>query len=200
MNRSFGTLINQPDTSAAVPAEQMVCGDDRRNETADIRTQLATLHASSFAWAMACCGRRHEDAEDVLHDVYARVLGDGARFDGRSSFKTWLFGVIARTAQSRVRRERMRALLVSTRVFRLDVPAQPPPPDEDAVAGDRRERTRAALERLSRRQRDVLLLVFYHDLTVEEAASVMRVSVGSARVHYQRGKARLAALLSGNRE
>ena len=200
MNASFKTLTLQPDTSAAVPAEQMVRGEVLRSETADVRAQLAAHHVSAFAWAMACCGRRREEAEDVLHDAYAKVHGDGARFDGRSSFKTWLFGVIAHTARSRERRERLRALLVATRAFRMEAPSPSPRPDEEAEAGDRRERTRLALGRLSRRQRDALLLVFYHDLSVEEAASVMGVSVGSARVHYQRGKGRLAALLSEERE
>jgi RNA polymerase sigma-70 factor (ECF subfamily) len=47
------------------------------------------------------------------------------------------------------------------------------------------------------RQQDVLHLVFYQGLTVEEAAHVMAVSVGAARTHYARGKARLAELLGG---
>ena len=61
---------------------------------APIDNEFASLHGSSFGWALACCGRRRDDAEDVLQDVYAKVLSGRAVFRQQSSFKTWLFGVI----------------------------------------------------------------------------------------------------------
>ena len=198
MDASPEALIRQPGTSGALEASRVLQADG-----GDLRTQLAAHHANAFAWAVTCCagaGGRRQDAEDVLHDVYAAVLEDRIRFEGRSTFRTWLFGVIARVARSRMRRERLRELLRMTRAFRIDVPAAPEPADSRAIVSERQARLRGALERLARRQREVLLLVFYHDLTIEEAAGVMRVSVGSARVHYQRGKERLAALVGSDRE
>jgi RNA polymerase sigma factor (sigma-70 family) len=148
---------------------------------------------------MSCCGRDRDDAEEVLQTVYLSVLDGRARFDARSSFRTWIFGVIRRTAASERRRAWLRGVLL-TREARSVEPQAVPPPDEELEREAGREGLAPALAQLSGRQREVLQLVFYHDLTVEEASTVMRVSVGSARTHYARGKARLAALLGDGKE
>jgi RNA polymerase sigma factor (sigma-70 family) len=53
-----------------------------------------------------------------------------------------------------------------------------------------------ALRQLSRRQQEILHLVFYQEMSVQEAAAVLGMPVGTARTHYERGKARLRRLLA----
>ncbi len=156
--------------------------------------ELEQLHPASYAWSLSCCRRDRLEAEEVLQDVYVKIFEGKARFDGRSSLKTWLFAVIRRTAASRARRRVVRDLLLA-KWAREQVTA--PAPQIDAERSEVAAILLAALQRLARRQREVLELVFYHDLTIEEAAVALNVSIGSARVHYQRGKKQLFAQLDG---
>jgi RNA polymerase sigma factor (sigma-70 family) len=173
--------------------------EERAMNEVELRRQLERVHPDCFGWAMACCRRDRDDAEEVLQTVYLSVLDGRARYDARSSFRTWLFGVIRRTAASERRKAWLRGLLLLREAGRVE-PAPLASPDAGIELESRRDGLRHALTRLAARQREVLELVFYHDLTVEDAADVMGVSVGSARTHYARGKTRLAAMLGDARE
>lgn len=160
---------------------------------ADVQTQLERHHADCFAWAMACCGRDRAEAEDVLQTSYLKVLDGRAVFGSRSSVKTWLFGVIRRTAAEHRRWRALRRFRVTSLATHVD-----PAPDPAAVVGrsESSERLVAALATLPERQRQMLHLVFYQDLTIADAAGVLGISVGTARTHYERGKQRLRETLT----
>ncbi len=162
-----------------------------RMDRAELECALERLHAASFGWALGCCGRNRDDAEEVLQTVYLKVLDGKARFDGRSSLKTWLFAVIRHTALAYRRTRWIRSLAL----MRMPLPEWPDL-ERECERSAEAKRLLAALRRLAPRQREVLELVFYHDMTIEEAGAALRISVGSARVHYARGKKRLEALLT----
>lgn len=163
----------------------------------ELEERLTGLHADSYGWALSCCGWDDAEAEDVVQTTYVKVLSGQARWAGRSSFRTWLFGVVRLTALERRRREASMARRAEHAVrewaaTRDDAPS----PDRRLDDDDRARRLREALEVLPPRQREVVHLVFYQGLTVAEAGEVMGVSVGSARTHYHRGKERLKSLLT----
>lgn len=161
----------------------------------ELEAQLARLHEDSFGWALSCCGWNDADAEDVLQTTYLKVVSGRARFGGRSAFRTWLFGVIRQTAREHARRARSHVERAE-RLGREPVEASVARPDELGERAERARVLREALLELPERQREVLHLVFYQDLTIREAAEVLEVSLGTARVHYERGKKRLRALLA----
>lgn len=162
-----------------------------------VQEGLAELHPASFGWALACCGGNRQEAEDVLQAAYVKVLEGSARFDGVSAFKTWLFAVIRRTAGERRRSRWTRALALERWWRGRPEAAAVADPEGLARGSEACRRLRASLLELPGRQREVLHLVFYQDLSLQEAAEVAGISVGSARRHYHRGKLRLRALLRG---
>jgi RNA polymerase sigma-70 factor (ECF subfamily) len=163
----------------------------------ELEAWLEQLHEESFGWALTCCNGDAARAEDVLQTTYVRVLSGRAIFGQRSSFRTWLFGVIRRVAleeNRRLRVERMRSVLLEHPSVQA-MAAEHTRPDEVESA----RVLRAALRELPERQREVLHLVFYQEMSISEAAEVMEITVGSARTHYERGKARLRRTLEDTR-
>jgi RNA polymerase sigma factor (sigma-70 family) len=161
-------------------------------DTATLRRHLEDCHRECYAWTLSCCDRDSAEADDVLQTAYLKVLDGRARFDGHSSFRTWLFGVIRHTAADERRRRIVRRLRHA--VLGHDMAAR----DDSTLHAESAERQTAlrdALAHLPRRQREVLLLVFYHSLTIHEAAQALGIGLGSARTHYERGKRRLRELL-----
>jgi RNA polymerase sigma-70 factor (ECF subfamily) len=102
-----------------------------------------------------------------------------------------LFGVIRRTAMEQGRQRWRRRLGLDRWLHERD-PVDPPAQGPDETG----DRLRQALGTLSSRQQEVLHLVFYQEMTIEEAAEAAGLRLGTARTHYQRGKARLRRLLS----
>jgi RNA polymerase sigma-70 factor (ECF subfamily) len=161
-----------------------------------LRNALEQHHRASFGWALACCGQDPAQAEEVLQDVYLKVLQGRAVYRGRAAFLTWLFAIIRNTAAEQRRRAWWRQGWLTRYQARAERAPAERCPDEALEQSQTRTWFRAALQDLPRRQREVLHLVFYQDLSVAEAAEAMGVSVGSARRHYDRGKQALRRRLA----
>lgn len=163
----------------------------------ELEAELARTHPDAFAWALRCSSGRREEAEDALHSAYFRIIDGKARFDGRSTFRTWLFGVIRRTALEERRKGWLRLTRLQRWFERGDPAGDQRTDPAGLVARETAARLKDALGALSNRQREILHLVFYQELSVQEAAEVLGMPVGTARTHYERGKTRLRAILAG---
>jgi len=132
-------------------------------------------------------GGRAIDPEDVAQDVFAVALQRVDRYDpGSGSTSAWLYGITRRVVANARRRGALR------RMIGLDAIREPPHPgpgvDEQVAAAWRRQKVVAALERLSWKHREVIVLMDLEERTAPEAAELIGCSVGTAysRLHYAR--------------
>ena len=129
-----------------------------------------------------------------MQQAYVEVLSGRARFDNKSALKTFMFGVVQNLARSRYRRIASRLRLVQAAGHaKSEEAVQPVEPNEHAAVW-------TAVQTLPRQQRDIVELVFCRDMTIEAASSVMGVSTGTGRVHYDRAKKALKLKLQNHGE
>ncbi len=162
--------------------------DALENNPAITRSALEAIHSQVFGWALSRCNYDRSAAEDLVQQTYVELLSGRARFRGDSALSTFVFAVVQNLARGRSRRIARRLRLVRQHAAELEPAAAAEPQSGDV------ELWRAVMG-LPARQRDIIELVFCRDLTIEQACAVMGVSVGTARVHYDRAKKALRARL-----
>ncbi|MEU6721491.1 sigma-70 family RNA polymerase sigma factor [Nonomuraea sp. NPDC046802] len=149
------------------------------------RSDLATLYRDHrlglVRLAVLLVGDR-ETAEDVVQDVFARLHGRPPKAMTLPYVRT----CVLNGCRSILRRRTLAALRI--------VPGRTGPVDSaetTALLGESRQEVLAALGRLPRRQREVLVLRFYLDLADAEIAQVMRIGESTVRSTAARALARL---------
>ena len=162
----------------------------------ELRAQLEKHHTVSYGWALSCCSYNNTEAKDVLQLAYLKILQGRARYKGRSAFKTWLFSVIRNTAADERRRSWFRFLGLKRYADKYVSDSVSAGHDDFSEQDDVSGALRNHLAGLPKRQKEVLHLVFYQDMTLQEASYVMGVSIGSTRTHYERGKQNLRNLMT----
>jgi RNA polymerase sigma-70 factor (sigma-E family) len=133
-----------------------------------------------------------EVAEELVQDAFVRTHGRLSRIDP-DKVSIYLRSAVINGARSHLRRRS---------VQRRHLPAADPPAVAAEVAGvaaAQRAELLEALERLPNRQREVLLLRYFLDLSETEIAETLGISPGSVKQHAHRGLATLATSMGGER-
>jgi len=139
-----------------------------------------------------------EMAEDLFQEVWMRVLTRGGQFNGKARFETWLF-TIARNLVIDQRRKRTMSSLDELfeaggdddKPMAVEVADRDPGPFDRMSNVEDREQIAAALLQLDTLYREVLVLRFHEDLSLEEIAKVTRAPLSTVKSRLYRGMASL---------
>lgn len=134
-------------------------------------------------------------AEDLFQETWMRVLMRGAQYNGAARFDTWLF-TIARNLLIDLRRKRTMASLeemceMDGEDRALEIPSDEPTPFDLYRIRENRQRVTEALLTLDPLHREVIVLRFHEELSLEEISQVTRAPLSTVKSRLYRGMAAL---------
>jgi RNA polymerase sigma-70 factor (ECF subfamily) len=138
---------------------------------------------------------KREVAEDLFQETWMRVLLRGAQFNGKSRFDTWLF-TIARNLVIDLSRKRTMSSLDEMSDGRDDdrpfeIAMTGPSPFEQFQSREHSAEVSEVLLTLEPNYREVLVLRFYEELSLEEIAGLTRAPLSTVKSRLYRGLAAL---------
>jgi RNA polymerase sigma-70 factor (sigma-E family) len=131
-----------------------------------------------------------DDPEDVAQDCMVRLHQRWPKFSDDGQARAYLRRSVVNAC-----RDRWRRTVVRRRLRVVDVPE--PPVDDSVARRETTDRVLVGITRLSPRQREAIVLRYWHDLSEEAMAAAMGVSRGSVKTHLSRGMAALSTYLEG---
>ena len=143
--------------------------------------------------------RQREDALDVVQEAFVRAFQAAPRWDGAAA-GPWLSRITVNLAIDRWRRNRRRADTFTPLAeddHTASLADKSPAPDGRLHAREVGERLQAALGRLPERQRAVVVLRHYQELSLEEIAQALGMSLGTVKSSLHRALQRMRLSLAG---
>jgi RNA polymerase sigma-70 factor (ECF subfamily) len=136
-----------------------------------------------------------------------RVLVRGAQFNGKSRFETWLFTIARNLAIDQRRKRTVNSLdeLIDgagddDRAMTFEVAAGGPTPFDHVSSLEDREKIAAALLELDTLHREVMVLRFHEEMSLEEIAKVTRAPLSTVKSRLYRGLAMIKPRLGADAE
>ena len=192
-------LIGQGSASAAeelVREESLAVSQGLKRQDAGLLDELIVRYQHRLLRYLLYLTSNREMAEDLFQEVWMRVLVRGAQFNGQARFDTWLF-TIARNLVIDQRRKRTMSSLdelfegrsEDDRPMSFEVADDEPTPFDRFSNLEDRERIAAGLMELDTLHREVLVLRFHEELSLEEIAKVTRAPLSTVKSRLYRGMA-----------
>ncbi len=202
-------------TTPALTEDSAIVAALRRGDEA-VFTTLVNAYSTSLLRLAQDFVRTRAVAEEVVQETWLAVLNGIDRFEGRSTFKTWLYRILVNKAKTRGVREARTIPFSALAPDGDDEPAVPedrfrgpddqwpghwasPPvpldtiPEQRLLAREARGRIAEALETLPDSQRVVVMLRDIAGWESEEVCEALGLTEGNQRVLLHRGRAKLRA-------
>lgn len=190
------TLTQAPTQAQTAEYAEIAAGLARHD--ADLVEQLIEMYQHRlFRYLIFLTGRR-DLAQDLFQETWVRVLERGHQYHGRARFDTWLFAIARNLVVDHSRKRVMSSLDEATDTESgrpMEVPGDMPSPFDHFQSRQQAESVGRALLSLQPVFREVLVLRFHEELSLEEISQVTRAPLSTVKSRLYRGMAALKPAL-----
>ncbi|MFZ0369191.1 MAG: RNA polymerase sigma factor SigX [Halobacillus sp.] len=138
-------------------------------------------------------------AEDLVQEVYIKVLKSYQSFDGRSTEKTWLLSIARHVAIDHFRKQKRKRNRIMDFFDWNDkgeqLKDQSSLPDEIAVQNDEMKQVYKALDNCTLDQRNVIIFRFIQGMSIQETAEILNWSESKVKTTQHRGMKSLKEMM-----
>ncbi len=180
----------------------------QRREPAAFEALIEAYSHRLYGFLYRLTGHR-DDADDLLQEVFVRVVRMIDKYEHGGRFEPWLFRIAMNLARDRVRRARASPVRLLEEHASSDPgdrggdwldqvgPDRTPGPDEAIELADQVDRLQQALGKLGQAEREVVMLRHFSGMSFNEIAELMNTPLGTALTRAHRGLKRLRQIMEG---
>jgi RNA polymerase sigma-70 factor (ECF subfamily) len=179
-----------------VRAESLAVSAGLKRQDAGLLDELIVRYQHRLMRYLLYLTSNRELAEDLFQEVWMRVLVRGAQFNGQARFDTWLFTIARNLVIDQKRKRTMSSLdelfevgSEDDRPMAFEVADGEPTPFDRFSNLEDRHRIAGALMELDTLYREVLVLRFHEELSLEEISKVTRSPLSTVKSRLYRGLA-----------
>ena len=187
------TLVASPERQEEADSDWAIVQRVQRGDVASFDHLILKYRERVFGVIYNMTSNR-EDAADLTQDAFIKAFQSINRFQGQSSFFTWLYRIAINSTLTHLRKNRLRTFFSLEKVDEndrqsaevIEALTDTTGAERDTFVRELQERLNEALQKLSIKHRTVVTLFEIDGLSHQEIAEIMKCSVGTvrSRLHY----------------
>ena len=145
--------------------------------------ELVGRYQEKVYWITRKFVNDHDQADDIVQEVFVKVYSALKTFRGESSVYTWLYRITVNVALNAIRKQRVRDFVRIDEFFET-AEDENEQPDALFEKDEQQKLIEEAIAKLPEKQKAVFILRYHEELSYDEIAKILKTSVGGLKANY----------------
>lgn len=192
-------------TTTKARRDYLLLRDALDNGNQQAYAELLKLYREPVYFMLLKMMNNPDDAEDLTMEAFGKAFSNLEKYSPEYAFSTWLFRIAANNCIDYLRKKNNMPKCVDEDLFAMEVKLSdinvglPPTPEEEIIEKQKIVTLRQAVDQLRPKYRELVELRFFQELSYEEIAIKLGITIGNVKIQIFRAKEMLAGIMQNTR-